>query len=175
MNVKFLNPFVEAMYLVLDAEVGIKSPQRGSLSLERSACTANDVTALISIVGEVQGIALYGMSETTAITIVSQILGQPFAEFDNLAQSGIGELANVITGHASKRLSEAGYEAKISPPTLILGKGTIISTLDFDRVQVPIITEMGEIQIHLALREVQKNVQPAMSMAQNGQVVAQKV
>jgi chemotaxis protein CheX len=102
-------------------------------------------------------------------------LGQPFAEFDNLAQSGIGELANVITGHASKRLSEAGYEAKISPPTLILGKGTIISTLDFDRVQVPIITEMGEIQIHLALREVQKNVQPAMSMAQNGQVVARKV
>lgn len=175
MNVKFLNPFVEAMYLVLEAEVGIKSPQRGSLSLERSACTANDVTALISIVGEVQGIALYGMREATAINIVSQILGQPFAEFDNLAQSGIGELANVITGHASKRLSEAGYEAKISPPTLILGKGTIISTLDFDRVQVPIITDMGELQIHLALREVQKNVQPTMQVAQNEQVMARGV
>lgn len=175
MNVKFLNPFVEAMYLVLEAEVGIKTAQRGSLALERSACTANDVTALISIVGQVQGIALYGMSETTAMTLVSQILGQPFAEFDNLAQSGIGELANVITGHASKRLSEAGYEAKISPPTLILGKGTIISTLDFDRVQVPVVTEMGEIQIHLALREVQKSAQPAVSVGQNGQAVARGV
>jgi chemotaxis protein CheX len=154
MNVKFLSPFVEAAFTVLEAEVGLKTAQRGELSLERSACTTNDITALISIVGQVQGVALYGMSQTTAINIVSQILDQPFQEFDELAQSGIGELANVITGHAGKRLSEAGYEAKISPPTLVLGKGVLISTLDFDRLQVPLLTDMGEIQIHLALREL---------------------
>jgi CheY-specific phosphatase CheX len=33
-----------------------------------------------------------------------------------LAQSGIAELANVITGRASVKLSQAGYEATISPP-----------------------------------------------------------
>lgn len=159
MNVKFLNPFVEAAFSVLEAEVGIKNPQRGPLSLQRSACTANDVTALISIVGQVQGIVLYSLSQATAITIVSEIMGQPFVEFDDLAQSGIGELANVITGHASKRMSEADYEVKISPPTLILGKGTLISTLDFDRIQVPLLTEKGELQIHLALREVQSGGQ----------------
>ncbi|MCL4294678.1 MAG: chemotaxis protein CheX [Anaerolineae bacterium] len=155
MNVKFLSPFVEAAFAVLEAEVGIKTAQRGGLALQRSACTTNDVTALISIVGQVQGVALYGMSQDMALQIVSQILGQPFAEFDELAQSGIGELANVITGQASKRLAEAGYEAKISPPTLILGKGTLISTLDFDRIQVPVLTDLGEFQIHLALRETQ--------------------
>lgn len=159
MNVKFLSPFVEAAYTVLEAEVGLKSAQRGELSLEHSACTTNDITALISIVGQVQGVVLYGMSQVTALNIVSQILGQPFQEFDELAQSGIGELANVITGHAGKRLSDAGFEAKISTPTLVLGKGTVISTLDFERLQVPLLTEMGEIQIHLALREVQTNSQ----------------
>ena len=161
MNVKFLNPFVEAAFAVLEAEVGIKTAQRGTLSLQHSACTANDVTALISIVGQVQGIVLYSLSQAMAITLVSEILNQPFEELDELAQSGIGELANVISGQASKSLAEAGYKAKISPPTLILGKGTLISTLDFDRLQVPILTEMGEIQIHLALREVQSDLSAA--------------
>lgn len=172
MNVKFLNPFVEAAFSVLEAEVGIKNLQRGSLSLQRSACTANDVTALISIVGQVQGIVLYSLSQVTALTIVSEIMGQPFAEFDDLAQSGIGELANVITGHASKRMSEAGYEVKISPPTLILGKGTLISTLDFDRVQVPLLTEKGEIQIHLALREVHGDSQKDAAVVRSNEMAA---
>lgn len=157
MNAKFLNPFVEAAFAVLEAEAGITTVQRGKLALQRSACTANDVTVIISMVGQVQGIVLYGMSESTATTIVSKILDQPFAEFDELAQSGIGELGNVITGQASQRLSEAGCEAKISPPSLILGKGTLISTLDFERLLVPLETELGEIQIHLALRETQDN------------------
>jgi len=152
MNVKFLNPFIEAAFSVLEMEVGVTS-QRGELALQKSAATANQVTVLISMVGEAQGVVLYGMSEQTAINIVSKILGQPFQEFDSLAQSGIGELGNVITGQASQRLAEAGYDVNISPPTLIQGKGTLISTLDFDRLQVPLNTEIGELQIHLALRE----------------------
>lgn len=156
MNVKFLNPFVEAAFEVLKAECGVTT-QRGDLSLQRSACTANDVTVLISLVGEVQGVVLYGMSEATAIGMVSQIMGQPFEEFDDLAQSGIAELGNVITGQASRRLSEAGFESRISPPTLVLGKGTTISTLDFQRLLVPVHLELGEMEIHLALRESSGN------------------
>lgn len=152
MNVKFLNPFIEAAFSVLEMEIGVTS-QRGELSLQKSAATANEITVLISMVGQAQGVVLYGMSTQTALNIVSKILGQPFQEFDSLAQSGIGELGNVITGQASQRLAEVGFEANISPPTIIQGKGTLISTLDFDRLQVPLKTEIGEIQIHLALRE----------------------
>ena len=159
MNVKFLNPFVEAAFAVFEAEVGLTA-KRGELSLQRSAATANDVTVLISMVGQARGVVLYGMSEQTAIKIVSKILGQPFAEFDSLAQSGIGELGNVITGQASQRLADAGFEVNISPPTLLQGKGTLISTLDFDRLLVPLKTELGDIQIHLALRET-GNSKPA--------------
>jgi chemotaxis protein CheX len=120
MNVQFLNPFIEAAYVVLESEVGVIT-KRGPLSLERSAATADDITVLISIVGQVTGVVLYSLNESTAIQIVSRILGQTFEEFDPLAQSGIGELGNVITGQAGNRLAEAGFEAKISPPTIILG------------------------------------------------------
>ncbi len=155
MNVQFLNPFIEAAYSVLETEVGIVA-KRGQLCLGRSAATADDITVLISMVGQVNGVVMYSLDESTGINIVSRILGQPFTDFDTLAQSGIGELGNVITGQAGRRLAEAGFEAKISPPTMVMGKGTLISTLDFERLQVPLETEIGMIQIHLALREAQK-------------------
>lgn len=152
MNVKFIKPFVEAAYEVLKVEAGV-SVTRGGISLQKSAHTTNDVTVIISMVGQVEGVVFYGMSEQTAINIVSNIIGQPFEEFDELAQSGIGELGNVITGQASRRLFEAGFEADISPPTLLQGKDVIISTLDFQRLLVPLETELGSFEITLALRE----------------------
>lgn len=152
MNVKFLNPFVTAAYSVLETEIGLQAA-RGKISLQHSAYTSDEVSVLISMVGQVSGMVLYGMSEGTAMQIVSGMLGEPFEEFDELAQSGIGELGNVITGHASQGLAQAGYEAKISPPTMIIGKKVMISTLDFDRLVVPLETDLGYITIVLALRE----------------------
>ena len=152
MNVKFMNPFVEAASEVLTAEVNVATA-RGALSLQKSALTSNDVTVLISLVGQVQGVVLYGLSTHTALALVSRMMGQEFTEFDGLAQSGIAELGNVITGRATIKLSESGFVSNISPPTLIHGKGVTISTLDFARIVVPLSSELGDIVVHLALRE----------------------
>jgi len=151
-NVKFMNPFIEAANEVLLAEANV-STKRGNISLHKSAFTSNDVTVLISLVGQVQGVVLYGMSTTTGLALVSSMMGQEFKEFDNLAQSGIAELGNVITGRATIKLSQAGFASNISPPTLIQGEGIKISTLDFSRIVVPLESEIGEIIVHLALRE----------------------
>jgi chemotaxis protein CheX len=151
-NVKFLNPFVDAAAEVLQAEVGIVS-QKGNLSLQKSAMTAADITVLLTLVGQVEGVVLYGLSTQTGLKIVSKMMGQEFIEFDNLAQSGVAELGNVITGRATVKLSQVGYDTNISPPTLIQGHGIQISTLDFGRIVVPLTTEFGDIEVHLALRE----------------------
>jgi chemotaxis protein CheX len=152
MNVKFLNPFVEAANEVLQAEASV-AVTRGALSLQKSALTPDDVTVLLSLVGQVQGVVLYGMSLQTALALVERMMGQAFTEFDGLAQSGVAELGNVITGRASVKLSESGYAVNISPPTLIQGRGVTISTLDFSRVVVPLTCALGQLTVHLALRE----------------------
>lgn len=151
-NVKFFNPFVDAVVDVLKAECGVEA-RRGQLSLQKLALTTDDLTVLISLVGQVQGVVLYGLSTQTGLDLVSRVMEQPFHELDSLAQSGVAELGNVITGRATVKLSQAGYEANISPPTLIVGKGTQVSTLDFTRIVVPLETELGTLVIHLALRE----------------------
>jgi chemotaxis protein CheX len=101
----------------------------------------------------VHGVVLYGIPAETGLKMVSYIMGQEFTEFGSLAQSGVAELGNVITGQATVKLSQAGYQSNISPPALISGRGVQISTLDFPRIVVPLSTEMGPMTIHLALRE----------------------
>jgi chemotaxis protein CheX len=152
MNVKFLNPFIEAAEEVLQAECQITA-KKNSLSLQKSSMTTDDVTVLLNLVGQVQGVVLFGLSTAVCLELVSRVMGQPFEKFDNLAQSGIAELGNVITGRATINLSKTGFTANISPPTLILGKGVTISTLDFARIVVPLSTSVGDILVHLALRE----------------------
>lgn len=152
MNVKFLNPFVEAAYEVLVQETGEKI-QRGELSLENGHYVMDDVTVIIALVGAVEGNVFYSMTEPTAIHLASKMMGENLLKLDSLAQSGIAELGNVITGRAGMKLSEAGFNVTISPPTLLLGKGASISTLDFPRIIVPLKTIQGDLLIHLALRQ----------------------
>ncbi|MBL8094086.1 MAG: chemotaxis protein CheX [Anaerolineales bacterium] len=151
MNVQFLNPFLEAANEVLKAEIGVEV-QRGEISLQRSALTANEVTVLLNMIGQLQGVVLYGMSKATACMLVSKMLGEQITELDSLAQSGVAELGNVLTGRATIKLSEIGLQTDISPPTVIIGAGITVSTLDFPRLVVPIRFEDHSMEAHLALR-----------------------
>jgi len=151
MNVRFLNPFVEAAFEVLAIETGLTAT-RGELALEKQAYLTDDVTVMLSLVGDVEGLVFYSLSQSTALALASKMLGEPLTIFDGLAQSGIAELGNVITGRASVNLATAGYEATISPPTLLCGRGATLSTLDFARIVVPLQLECGALVIHLALR-----------------------
>lgn len=162
MNVQFLNPFVEAAYEVLSVETGAEI-KRGDLRLDNGMYVTNDVTVVIAMVGAVEGTAFYSMSNTTALQMASKMMREDFQSLVPLAQSGIAELGNVITGRASMKLSSSGYEATISPPSLILGAGASISTLDCPRLVVPLQTSFGPVLIHLAMRMGQnRNVNAAL-------------
>jgi len=152
MKIEFLNPFIVSAAEVLHKEVGTQVT-RGQAALKKGLILSNDVTVLISLVGQVQGTVMFHMAFDTAKGLVSAILGQPFEQFDDLAQSGIAELANVIAGLSSTKLSSAGYASIISVPMLITGKGTHISTLNIDRISIPLITDAGEIGLDIALQE----------------------
>jgi len=159
MKAQILNPFLEAIQEVLVKEVRAEIT-RGELSLDNSPYITEDVTTLISMIGQVEGNVLFSMSQDTAKAVVSRMLGETVTAFDGLAQSGISELGNVIVGQASVRLARAGYQTNISPPALIQGDGAQLSTLDYPRLVVPLMTEIGMITVHLALKESTGTYQP---------------
>jgi chemotaxis protein CheX len=151
MRAEFINPFLQAASDVLESELG-SAPQRGSIGLQRSAYTSDDVTAVVAVTGDVAGMVLFAMGETTARSLVSKMMGQEFPELDALGQSGIAEIGNVITGRAAVLLSEAGFPSDLAPPMLLIGRGTMISTLDVQRLVIPLETEFGKIEIQVALK-----------------------
>jgi len=153
MKVEFVNPFLEAASEVLDSELGGEA-LRGTLRLQKTAVTTDEVTAVVGVTGTLQGLVLYSMSQATALRIVSRVMGQEFEAFDAVAQSGIGELGNVITGRAGVLLSEAGYPSNITPPALVMGEGTMITTLDLVRLVMPLETDLGHLEIQVVLKAI---------------------
>jgi chemotaxis protein CheX len=157
---EFINPFVQAASEVLEAELGTR-PERGSIGLHRSAYTSDEVTAVVAVTGEVAGMVLLAMTEEVARALVSKIMGQDFTTFDALAQSGIAEIGNVITGRAAVLLAEAGFPSELAPPMLIVGRDTMISTLDVQRLVIPMATELGNVQVQVALKLTSTQVRRA--------------
>jgi chemotaxis protein CheX len=149
---EFVNPFVTAAYQVLQKETKAEVT-KGSVSLQDSPLVSDEVTVLIGVVGRAQGLVLYGMSEKTAKGLVSVMYGEQIAVFDAMAESAVAELGNVITGLASGELERGGYPCKIAPPSVVVGKGTSISTLSIKRLVIPLHTDFGEITVHVALQE----------------------
>ncbi len=150
MKVEYINPFVQAATEVLERELGCTVDQ-GKMSTTRSAYTTEDVSVLIGVHGEVRGMVLYCLSEKTASNIAAIVLSQEVPELDEFAQSGIAEISNVITGTAGRYLAEAGFSANISPPTLLIGRGTMVSTANLNRLIIPLNTELGAFEVHIAL------------------------
>lgn len=151
MKVEIVNPFIQAATEVLESELGGES-QRGELRLHKSAVTTDEVTAIVGVTGTVMGLVLYSMNETTALAILSRTMNQHFGEFDALAQSGIGELGNVITGRAGVLLSQAGYPSNMTPPAVVVGTGTMVTTLDLNRLVLPLETAVGSLEVQIVLR-----------------------
>lgn len=151
-RVEYLEPFVAAARDVLEQE--LCSPvEAGQLALADGVCTTYEVTAIIGVTGQLTGMALYGMSEATALGILSQLMGAPCTELDELALSGVGELANVITGCATTLLAQLGLTVDIAPPVLLVGAGSRLSTAGIQRLVVPLVTSFGTVGAQLAIKE----------------------
>lgn len=157
MKAEFINPFIIATKQVLSQELGRPiAIEIGSLTMQKSSYTALDMTVLIGVTGAVQGIVMFGLSERAVKNFVSGVLGEPVPVIDAMVESAIAEMGNVVTGIASTELEKAGYPCTLAPPTVITGRGVMISTINIQRLQVPLKTDVGDMEISVALRENKK-------------------
>lgn len=148
-----VNPFLESAYLFLQNELKVEVT-RGQLRLETSRLTSGEINVCLGVTGDAEGTVIYSMSEKTAKNIAAVLIGEPVPVFNELGESAIAEMGNIVTGKAAAGLEEHGYSCKLSPPTLITGKGVMISTLDIQRLVIPLEISLGYLEISVALRYV---------------------
>lgn len=152
MQAGHLNAVIQAASTVLEERTST-SVERGQPSMYRAHCTRHDVTALVGIAGDVRGLVLVGMSTVTARRIASALSGETFAELDSAAQEAIRELGVMFSGKASLLLGEGGATVSISPPSLVLARGTLLTAHKVPHMCIPLRTSLGDVDLCVMVPE----------------------
>jgi chemotaxis protein CheX len=150
MNVNFMNPFLTAAYNVLSAVLG-SVPQKDAVTAQPTNSTSHQVNVVCGVTGDLQGLIVFGMRESTANRIASVMAGQSLKIYDSFVASAIAELGNMISGNALMGLSESGFVCDITPPTIVQGANVVISTLDIPTVSIHLETGCGELAVRVSL------------------------
>ena len=146
---ELVNAFIDPAKQIWEKELGTSLKLRSADTVSIGSLS-DDVTAVISIKGQVKGAVLYGFSRRTARAIVSTMLGQKVKDLDDVAGSAISELANMITLHATAQLANSGYSCEFKSPIIVDTPGTTIK-LGESQAKIAFTSELGELNVMIAL------------------------
>ena len=122
MDSRLLEPIVKA-FQEITPQLGLGESDESTPLQKNRAVESLGVTVLIGINGAVQGNVVYNLSEANAIKIASIMMGgMSLSMFDEMAQSAVSEMVNMITANAAMRFESSGIHVDISPPSLIDGE-----------------------------------------------------
>ena len=108
------------------------------------------VSVIVGFTKQIRGNIVYNMSEDTAKFIAStMMMGMPIENFDDMAQSAISEMSNMLTATAATNLAGMGLEVDISTPSLSIGQNfqVKISDTNYLTVEMDLAGHLVELDI----------------------------
>lgn len=130
MDVNHINPVLKSFTNVLP-QLGMTNIQKKGVSLKGKVIESPGVVITIGLFGDLKGNIIYGMTEDNAKSIASKMMmGMPVDDFNELAQSAISELINMLTANTATNFSENNIIIDISTPTLMYGDFTATASSD---------------------------------------------
>ncbi|TCU65803.1 chemotaxis protein CheX [Tissierella praeacuta] len=122
MDVKYVNPFLSSFKNVMP-QIGFEKVERGKVSIKEKDLITSGVLTIVGIVGDLKGNIIYSLDTNSAKQIVSKMMmGVEIDEFNEMAQSALSELSNMLTANASIEFSNMNINMNISTPTLMYGE-----------------------------------------------------
>jgi chemotaxis protein CheX len=130
MDVKYINPFLSSFLNILP-QFGITDIKKNKISVKGRELQSPGVMIIIGIIGDVRGNVIYSTTAECGKMIASaMMMGAPVNELDELAQSAISELTNMLTATAATGFYSEGVNINISTPTLMYGDFTANTNSD---------------------------------------------
>ncbi|MDO5518133.1 MAG: chemotaxis protein CheX [Clostridium sp.] len=130
MDVKHINPVIESFVNIMP-QLGLSNVNKENVSLKGNLIESPGVVIIIGLIGDVKGNIIYGMSIEDAKKIASiMMMGMSVDEFNEMAQSAISELVNMLTANVATNFSRDSIAVDISTPTLIQGSFTANASTD---------------------------------------------
>ncbi len=153
MDVKYVNPFIEAAVHVLNT-VAFTKAEFSKPYLKKDKVARGDVSAIIGLTGDVKGTISVSFTEKSILTIVTNMFKEEVTELNDEVRDAAGEIANMISGQARQKLEGLGRNLKAAIPTVIIGKNhTITHITDEKIVAIPFNSNNGEFTIEVCFEE----------------------
>ena len=134
MDVKYINPFLEATINVLKTMAFVEvRPSKPYLKKDQVA--TGDVSGIIGLTGAATGSLSVTFNFSLVQNIMSNMLGEEVTEVTNDVRDAVGELTNMISGDARRLLQQQGLSLSAAIPTIVAGHNHTIKHV----VQGPII------------------------------------
>ena len=150
MDVKYINPFIQAFTNVIP-QLGFNTVKKNKLSVKNQDLLSSGVTIIVGLVGDIKGNVAYCVSMDNAKKIASSMMmGMPISEFDEMAQSALSELANMLTANAATVFAELEVSIDISTPTLLHGENISIKMNSNKVLCVEFLVDDIPIEINIA-------------------------
>lgn len=146
-----INPFIDAIMTIMP-QLGFENIVKGKLSVGDQFVESKGITILVGLTDQLRGNIAYNMTEGTAMQIASKMMmGMPVASLDDLAQSAISELTNMVTGNAATSFEKEGLRVDISPPSLVVGEKFRVKVSSTKFIIVEMVVDSLVIELNIGL------------------------
>lgn len=151
MNVQFINPFLEGTIEVLKT-MAMLDPQVGKPYVRQGNQAKGDVSGIIGMTGSARGSLALSFSDTCILKIVSNMLGENYKEINDEVRDAVGEITNMISGVARKKLEAQGLNISAAIPTVVSGKNhAILHVLGGPSIIIPFESDNGPFFVDVCL------------------------
>ena len=156
MDVKLINPFLEATVNVLKT-MAFTDAVSGKPYLKKEKEAIGDVTGIISFSGDATGSLSITFTQACIVRIVSSMFGEEINELNEEVRDAVGELTNMISGDARRKLQQHGYAIRAAIPSVISGKAHVIRHVHGGPcIALPFTTNNGEFTVEINVKTDQE-------------------
>lgn len=144
MKAEHINPFIISVCKIMK-DMCMLDLKIGKPGLRKGGYLPDSSLIKLGLLGNLSGEVVLNINHDTALGIVSKMVMMPVAVIDELGQSAIAELGNMIAGNAATVFANSSIIIDITPPSYCIGgqykdEGKVL-------LSVPFSSEIGDLSI----------------------------
>lgn len=131
MKAELIHPFLESARIVIEQVANVR-PSTGELGIKEIVPVGGYIRIYIGMTGQMEGDIVFMLQEEVALKVVSAMMGgYILTEMNEITQSAISELGNMISGNASTMLynQASGWTLRLPKLSMLPEKRWVQSRL----------------------------------------------
>jgi chemotaxis protein CheX len=150
MKAEHINPFILSVCKVVK-DMCMMELQIGKPVMKEEVYSEDASIIKLGLVGALTGTVVLNLEHSTALGIISKMMMTPMDTIDEIGQSAISELGNMIAGNAATVFASNDILIDITPPSYCLGRE--YQSDGNQMFSIPFTSEAGPISIDVCIDE----------------------